>query len=186
MSPPGSGRAGRLERLYRGLEALDRYLGRGLNHLEVGLLAILFLALILVGLGQIGLRNFAGISLAWADGAMRAGVLWIAMIAASLASGELKHIRIDVLERLLPEGLAGPVRRLLLFLTAVICLGMVAASLQILALEYQFQSNAFLEVPTWVVQLIIPIGFGLMAWRFIRHALQPGSPQPPVRGEPPA
>ena len=185
MSSPGSRRPGAFERFFRALEAVDGFVSRGLRRVEVGLLAVLFLGLILVGLSQIGLRNFAGVSLAWADGAMRSAVLWIAMIAASLAAGDLKHIRIDVLERLLSPRLAQPVRRVLWFVTALICLAMVAASMRIVVLEYQFQSNAFLDVPTWAVQLIVPIGFALMGWRFMRHAFSHEPQRPPEREDAP-
>lgn len=156
-----------------GLVALDDAASRWLYWLEVALLGSLFAALVVLGLTQIGLRNLADTSLAWADPAMRAMVLWIAMLAASLAARDLKHIRIDLLDRLVPAPAAAVIRRVVLFATAVVCLAMVAASAQMMAYEYQFQTNAFANVPSWVVQLIIPIGFALMGWRFMRHAFMP-------------
>lgn len=163
-----------LHRLMAGLMALDDAASRGLYWLEVAVLGGMFAALVVLGLTQIGLRNLADTSIAWADPAMRAMVLWIAMLAASLAARDLKHIRIDLLDKLVPAAAAAVIRRIVLFATAVVCLAMVAASVQMLAYEYQFQTNAFADVPTWVVQIIIPIGFGLMGWRFMRHAFMPG------------
>lgn len=150
-------------------QALPRWIGRA----EDGLLIGLFLALVALGLTQIGLRNFAGIPLPWADDAMRAGVLWIAMLGSAAAARELKHIRIDVLERLLPAYLVGPVQRLMLLGAFLVCAAMVWYGGRMIQLERAFEAEAFLNVPTWVVLMIIPVGFALMAWRFLRHALGP-------------
>lgn len=148
---------------------------RGLGRLESGLLTLLLLALIGLGLAQILLRNFAGISLPWADGAMRAVVLWLAMIAGAIAAGKLKHIRIDVVERWLAPAVRVWSQRVIMLATAGVCLIMSWLSLSMVALEYEFRTVAFLDVPSWVVVLIVPIGFGLMAARFAGHAFAPTS-----------
>lgn len=146
-------------------------LGRWLRQVEIGLLAVLFLALVVLGLTQIGLRNLADSALPWADPAMRACVLWLAMLSAALAADEARHIRIDILSRYLPPGLRGWVERGVFVLTSLVCLAMTAASMRILELEYEFSDLAFLGVPRWIVLAIIPIGFALMAWRFMRRAV---------------
>lgn len=145
--------------------------GRVLRHLEIGILGLLFLALVLLGLIQIGLRNFADSALPWADPAMRAGVLWLAMLSAALAAGESRHIRIDLLGRFLPESIRAVVDRLMFALTSLFCIGMVHLSMQTVRLEREFADLAFLDVPRWVVLAIIPVGFALMGWRFMRRAL---------------
>ncbi|MDT8409986.1 MAG: TRAP transporter small permease [Wenzhouxiangellaceae bacterium] len=145
--------------------------GLWLRRFEIGLISVIFLAVVVVGLVQIGLRNFADSSLVWADPAMRAGVLWLAMLASALAAGQARHIRIDVLSRKLPESLRPWVVRALYFATALICLALTAASINLLRLEIQINDLAFLNVPRWLVLIIIPIGFGVMGWRFMRHAL---------------
>ena len=154
-----------------GLSHILRDLGRLLRKFEIALLSILFIAIVVLGLTQIGLRNLADSSLAWSDAAMRAGVLWIAMIASCIAAAESKHIRIDLLSRLLPPVWALWIGRLMLFATALICLAMVAASMPIVRLEMEFQELAFLNVPRWLVLAIIPAGFALMAWRFMRSVV---------------
>lgn len=160
-------------------------LGQWIRKFELGLIALLFIALVVLGLVQIGLRNLADSALPWADPAMRAGVLWLAMLAAVLAAGEARHIRIDVLGRLLPPGLRAWVDRALFLLTAGVCLVMTAASLKIVRIEYEFADLAFLAIPRWAVLVIIPIGFALMSWRFLRRAVL-GDPDPPEqrRAEP--
>jgi len=140
------------------------------RNLEVGLLSAIFIAIVVIGLTQIGLRNFADSSLVWADDAMRAGVLWITMLAGGLAAGQARHIKIDVLLHRLPEKVQPWVQRIMYLFTALICVTLAAASVSLLQLEMQMNDIAFLNVPRWGVLIIIPIGFALMGWRFMRHA----------------
>ncbi|MEM7053489.1 MAG: TRAP transporter small permease [Pseudomonadota bacterium] len=145
--------------------------GRLFRKFEVALLSVIFIAIVVLGLTQIGLRNLADSSLVWSDAAMRAGVLWIAMIASCIAAAESKHIRIDVLGKLLPSFWTRWIGRFLLFATGLICIAMVYASLPVVQLELEFQELSFLNVPRWLVLAIIPAGFTLMALRFMGAAV---------------
>ncbi len=142
-----------------------------LEGLESLLLTVLLLILIALGLAQIIMRNAFGMALPWADGAMRGLVLWLAMVAGVVAAGRFRHIRIDLLSNLLPAGLARGLHVMVTLATAVICLVMSWLSLRIVGLEFEFQTTAFLGVKTWMVQIIVPIGFSLMAIRFVFAAL---------------
>lgn len=146
-----------------------------IRHLEVALLTALFLAIVGIGLTQIVLRNFADASLVWADAAMRAGVLWITMLAAALAAGEARHIRIDVLLHRLPDRVRAWVQRALYLLTAGICIVLLTASVDLIRIEMSFGDTAFLGVPRWGVLIIMPVGFAVMAWRFLMHAVLPAA-----------
>lgn len=161
-------------------------LSRVIRNLEYGALTILFLALVVLGLAQIGMRNLAGTALPWADGAMRAIVLWLAMLGGVVATGRLRHIRIDLIEQWLPETALLWLRRTVFLATALVCLALTWTSLGIVALEYEFRAIAFLNVPTWLVQTIVPIGFGIMAARFAAWAFRPpaGSLKPVGSGMP--
>ncbi|NKI34468.1 TRAP transporter small permease subunit [Wenzhouxiangella sp. XN79A] len=160
--------------------------GRWIRHLEVGLLGVLFVALVLLGLTQIGLRNLADSALPWADPAMRAGVLWLAMLSAALAADEARHIRIDLLGRFLPDAARAIVDRIMFAITSLFCIGMVYLSLQTVQLEREFGDLAFLDVPRWLVLAIIPVGFALMGWRFMRRAVLGSPPAAPAAAEVPS
>lgn len=144
--------------------------GDWIRRIEIGLLTALFLAIVVVGLVQIALRNFADDSLIWAAPAMRAGVLWITMLAAVRAAAEARHIRIDVAAAQLPESLRIWLARAMHLATAAVCITLAAASVSLVELERSFADVAFLGVPRWTVLAIIPLGFGLMAMRFVQHA----------------
>lgn len=151
----------------------DSHLGRIFSRLEAGILTSLFLALVALGLTQIGMRNLGGASLPWADGAMRAIVIWLTMVGAVVGAGRLRHIRIDLVENWLAPATRVWLRRFAFLGTSVICLALTWNSLKMVALEYEFSQSAFLDVPVWGVQLIIPIGFGIMAARFAAWGLLP-------------
>lgn len=160
---------------------------RIIRNLEAGVLTVLFLALLLLGLTQTGLRNLAGTSLPWADAAMHALVLWLAMAGGVVATGRLRHVRVDLVERWLPETGLYWLRRLVFLATGGICLALTWTSLGIVAMEYEFRAVAFLSVPTWVVQLAVPAGFGTMAARFLAWAVRPATTIiTPVAGTGPA
>lgn len=150
-----------------------RLMMKGVRRFEIGLLCLIFLAIVGVGLTQIVLRNVGSSTLAWADPAMRAGVLWIAMLAGVLAADTGQHIRIDVLRPWLPDSVRPWVVRLMRLLTSLICATLAAASASLVQLEYSLNDIAFLGIPRWVVLIIIPLGFGLMSWRFLRRAVMP-------------
>lgn len=150
-----------------GAEALQGWLDR----VETGLLSLLFAAMVVVGLIQILLRNFAGTSLPWADGLLRALVLWTAMLGAVMAAGRLRHIRIDLIDHILPPGWLRVADTLALSISAAVCFFLCWHSLTVVELEFQFAVDAFLGVPGWVVQFIVPAAFVLIGARFLGHAI---------------
>lgn len=146
---------------------------RSIRWIESGTLTILFLILLVLGLTDIGCRAFAGMTLPWIDAAMRAVVLWLVMAGAVVATGRLRHVRVHILERWLPAAAVIWLRRVLFAATALTCLALTWTSLDVVALEYEFQAVAFLNVPMWLVQAIVPIGFAMMAGRFLAWAVSP-------------
>ena len=157
----------------------QRQLGRFGNivrKFEFVLLSILFLAVVGIGLVQIGARNFADTSLPWADPAMRAAVLWITMLAGVLAAGSAQHIRIDALLSHIPTAVRPWLDRVVLAATALICVTLAAASVAVVRLEFELGDLAFGGVPRWMVLAIIPVGFGLMGWRFMVQVVVPTLP----------
>jgi len=145
-----------------------------LDRIETGLLSTLLLGLILLGLADMSWRGLAGQSLPWVGEIMRAIVLWLTMIGATLAASRLRHVRIAILVNRLPSGWLGPLHRILMLITAGVCLVLAWHGLRLAILERDFQGMAFASVPSWVVVVIIPIGFVMMASRFLAHALGDG------------
>lgn len=162
-------------RVTRALAEFFGLLSDALTRLEELLLTLLLFGLMGLGLTQIILRN-TGVALPWADGAMRAMVLWLAMVAGVMAAGKLRHIRINLIEHWLPEKPLAWVNRFSYAMAGGVSLMMCWYGLEMVALEHEFGAFAFLRVPTWAVQFIIPIGFALMAARFFAVAFSPRGP----------
>jgi len=107
----------------------------------------------------------------WTEPMVRLFVLWLTFLGASLLTGENKHIKIDLMSTLLPKRWQ-PYRELILSIFCVIIMAfMVKASLGYIKLEMEFGGELFLAIPTWVGQLILPVGFSLILFRFFLQGI---------------
>ena len=110
-------------------------------------------------------------SLDWSELFVRLLVLWVTFLGASLVTRENKHIKIDLLTHLMPATWS-PYRELLLSVSgAIVSALMIRASLFYISTELSFGGNVFLNVPTWVGQVIMPAGFSLICFRFLLRAM---------------
>ena len=150
-----------------GLERHERArkLFRIAGRLEVGAVALLLGTLVVLGSVQILLRNAFHSGLLWADPLMRHIVLWLGAMGAALASAHMRHITVDALSRLLPASWK-PARRLVVYgTTAVIAYVLAVAAVRLVVDERSFGGVAFFGIQTWVMQLILPACFALIAYR---------------------
>ena len=148
-----------------------RHLQQRIHRLEDGLLMLLLTGMILLATTQILLRNLWDTGLAWADPSLRIAVLWVALLGALAATRDDNHIRIDLLTRFLPDW----AKRYSLMLTdlfsTLVCGLLAWHGARFVYFEWQDGSTLFSSVPAWLCELIIPLGFGLMALRFLLAAL---------------
>lgn len=153
---------------HSGLRAMLRMLETvvsGLTRLAMAL-AVLFLASIFALIAySVMMRYFAGQPQPWIDEA--AG--WLLVGAVMLAIPEVQrrgdHIGIDMLTRSVGERLR---RALLMFGVAMVfaCAALFTREgLEMVAFSKMINilSNQIPEMPLWIVQSLVPIGFGLMA-----------------------
>jgi TRAP-type C4-dicarboxylate transport system permease small subunit len=144
-------------------------------------LAVILSGMILLAAGQIVLRNFVGSGLPWADEALRLMVLWVAMLGAVAASREDRHISIDVLSRLLPERFRGWVAALVHATTAAVSMTLAWFSWVFVSESRDYQETLLGDMPAWVFQVILPVAFFLIGYRyfiwFLRD-LRPGTKMP--------
>lgn len=137
-----------------------------IDRVEQTLLVILLSVMILIAFLQIVLRNVFATGLAWGDPLVRNLVLWIGFIGAALATREGKHINIDVLSRWMP-GRGKTVSDILTHLLSFFVCGLLCfAALKFIKNEAQMGNVIFSRIPAWIPQIILPITFGVMAFRF--------------------
>jgi TRAP-type C4-dicarboxylate transport system permease small subunit len=146
---------------------LTQRIGRAISRIEDALLVLLLTGMVLLAFLQIALRNLAEISIAWGDPMLRILVLWLALAGAIAATRDDNHIRIDLLSRLVPGKLWGIFNFLTNMVSASVC-GVVAwHAFRFVRFEQQDGTVAFSGIPTWTLELILPVGFGIMAARFL-------------------
>ncbi len=142
------------------------------NTLLIGMLSLM------VGLAaaQILLRNFFDMSIFGADQMLRLLVLWVAFLGAIAASREGKHIHVDVIARWLPGKIKSGVVALTDLFTLVVCLELAWQALRFMQSARESGEMAFGSLPVWVAELILPLGFTLIAvrygLRFMHHVMQ--------------
>lgn len=156
---------------------------RWIERIETALIAILVLAMVVLAGAQILLRNLFDSGLSWADPLLRAMVLWAAMLGALAAARDDKHIGLD----LVAHFVHGRARRLLRLLTLLFAAAVAAAmawyGIGLVELDYG-SGAAIAGIPNWVIEAIVPIGFGLLALRLgVRAFLPPRSDAPALAPE---
>lgn len=133
---------------------------------EDAVLVIILGSMILLAAAQIVMRNFFNFGFIWSDELLRMLVLWIALAGAVAASRNDKHINIAILDRFLPGGVKAVVNILIHLFTAVIC-GIVAwHSARFVWTSREFGDLLLGNIPAWLPQLILPVGFGLISYRY--------------------
>lgn len=134
--------------------------------LEDAVLVILLGAMIALAAGQILLRNVFDAGFFWTDELLRMLVLWLAVAGGIAASRQDRHIAISVLDRLLPARGRLAMSVLTHGFTATVS-GLIAwHGLAFVRTSHEFGDTLLGDVPAWIPQAVLPIGFALIAWRF--------------------
>jgi TRAP-type C4-dicarboxylate transport system permease small subunit len=151
----------RLERLD---EAIDR--------VETAIVVLFISAMMVIAFLQICLRNVFATGLTWGDLILRNLVLWIGFIGATLATREGKHINIDAISRSLPPLGRAMVEVCIHLFSCFICGLLTYASLKFVKNEAEMGAATLINIPAWILEAILPLTFGLMAFRFALRAIK--------------
>lgn len=159
----------------QGAQALAVRADRFGRALETALLVGVLGAMILIAAAQIALRNFWNSGFDWADEALRIMVLWVTMLGAVAASREGRQVRIDALSRYLPSAAIRWTHVLVDAFAAIVCFVLAWHSYQFVADSFAAGDRVLAgEFPAWGVQLILPVGFALIGYRYTVACLRPG------------
>ncbi len=146
-------------------------LNKAIHLLEDSLLISLLISLIVLSSGQILLRNFFDFGIIWIDPLLRVLVLWAGLIGATVASRDNKHIRIDLISHFFSTRLHLLIQSFVGLFTTAIC-GLIAwHGSRWVQQDYQDQLTSFADLPSWALEIIIPLAFGLIAIRYLIHSL---------------
>ncbi len=152
------------------------------THAEDALLLIILIGMILLAGSQIFLRNFFDTGFFWGDEMLRMMVLWLTMAGALAASRMERHISIAVLDRFLSTMAQKVTRVIIDIFTSGICALFAWHSTRFVMSSYEFGDTLMRHIPAWALQAILPIGFGLMAYRHlvlaVKRSLPKSKPEP--------
>ena len=139
---------------------------RTINKIEDWFLVSMLAAMVVLAVTQIFYRNFFGSGVIWIDPLLRVLVLWVAIAGAVVATRTDNHIRIDFFTRYFSRKVCSIMQRLVYVFCVFIC-GLVSwNAMKFVQMDYEYGTIAFADVPAWVTELIIPVGFFLMALRY--------------------
>jgi TRAP-type C4-dicarboxylate transport system permease small subunit len=145
---------------------------RILHKLEDAFLITLLLAALGLATSQIFLRNAGLEAITWADQAINILVLWIALAGALLASRERAHIAIDLASHYAGDTSQRIFSALRCLATAALC-GIAAWYGTLFVIEERSYGDiAFLNVPVWVCEAVIPAALALISLRYSLFFLQ--------------
>lgn len=144
------------------MEKLKKFL----HQFEDAVLVILLSSMIILASTQIFLRNFFDIGFVWADPLLRVMVLWLGLVGATVASRDNKHIRIDLLSNFFKPRTDQVLQCLVGLFSSAICLTIGWYGMRWVQLDYLDGLIGFAGIPAWMLEVIIPISFGLIGIRY--------------------
>ncbi len=130
---------------------------------------VLLVSYFILVLLQVFFRYVLNESLFWAEEFVRGAMLWGVMLSSPLVAASRAHIRIEILELMLPQAGRRIVVLLNDILTLAFCVTLVWAGLEFVERTW-FQNSPLLDVPKYTVYLAIPVGatieviFMLLTW----------------------
>jgi len=147
-----------------------------LSKIESSLIVFLISFMIVLAFVQVILRNLFSVGFLWADPFLRHLVLWIGFLGASLATQKEKHINIDLVTRFTSTKTANIVKIITNLFACVVTIFLASAAFVFLKNELESNELLFtigsINFAAWYFQLIIPIGFSLMAFRFLIRTIE--------------
>jgi TRAP-type C4-dicarboxylate transport system permease small subunit len=153
-----------MDRLRTGCQFLERWLVRGWL-----IVAALSLALmLLLSLGQILARNFMQMGFPEVDAIIRGLVMWVVFAGAAIAVHSHRHIRIDVLNLVLPASVRHALAMPLQLIASAICAALAWPAARFWWEEWQATAPAD-QIATALL-LIFPLGFAVLTLHFLISA----------------
>ena len=116
---------------------------------------------------QIILRSFFASGLFWADPLLRYLVLWCGLLGAVSATGQGKHIALDITGNYLPKKIEPWVTLITYLFCTLASAGLTWAGWRFLRGEIEFGGLGPLSLPLWFWNSIFPVAFGLITLKYL-------------------
>ncbi len=101
-------------------------------------------------------------------------MIWVGFVGASYAAKQQQHLSIDIAGRILSPRSAAIVRFATHVVAAVFCFVLARYALDLVLESREFgDKEGVLPIPTWIIQVIIPITLVVMGGRFVEAIFRP-------------
>lgn len=154
------------------LQNISTYISKA----EKAILIMILSLMVILSFLQVVLRNIFGTGILWLDPLLRHFVLWITFLGASIATQNDRHINIDVLSKLLSDRNKYLVKFIIHLFSTLVVFFMLDASIKFIKDEIDANTIIFTisntEIKSYQMQLIIPVGFALILFRFLISSIQ--------------
>ena len=147
-------------------------LGSFYERLEETLLVSLVVLMVSLGFLQILFRNLISVGIVWIDPLVRHLVLWVALLGASVATRENRHIVIDVLSGRVSAVYYSRVQGAVQLFSALVCLLLVYPAIRFVQNDYVAGKTLAFGIPLWLSQAIMPTMMLVMGARFLLQGLK--------------
>ena len=134
---------------------------------EEWFLFFLLLFMVFLAFAQVILRNVLSCGIVWSDIVVRMGVLYVAIIGASVATSDRAHIRIDLFNRIIPARYTKLLETMVSLVAFLCCLFFLSGSVKfVLVIRNTGSLVNILHLPEWWFAMIFPVGFLFMTIKF--------------------
>jgi TRAP-type C4-dicarboxylate transport system permease small subunit len=147
-------------------------LGSFYERLEETLLVSLVILMVSLGFLQILFRNLISVGIVWIDSLVRHLVLWVALLGASVATRENRHIIIDVLSGRVSPTYYSRIQGAVQLFSALGCLLLVYPAIRFVQNDYVAGKTLAFGIPLWLSQAIMPAMMLVMGVRFLLQGLK--------------
>ena len=142
-----------------------------IEHIGILLEDILIVSFIgsIIGLSvtQIFMRLVFNSGFIWADELVKLFVLWATLIAAISASMQNKHLKIDLISKMISNKHALLLDTFTGLITCSICWMIAWHAFRFIGLTFDFEEQVLIDTPAWAAYIIVPISFLLMGYRYL-------------------
>jgi TRAP-type C4-dicarboxylate transport system permease small subunit len=143
-----------------------RMLGSFYERLEEVVLVSLVGVMVALGFLQILFRNLISVGIVWIDPIVRHSVLWIALLGASVATRENRHISIDLLSGRVSAAHYSRIQGAVQLFSALVCLLLVYPAIRFVQNDYVAGKTLAFGIPLWFSQAVMPVAMLVMGVRF--------------------
>lgn len=150
--------------------AVRAIIAAGVTAIEDGIAALALAAMVVLPLLEIVLRRFAGIGIPGEGPIVQHLVLWVGFLGAAIAARDGKLLSLAT-GSFVPDG--WPRRLTTIFASAIgsaVAIALALAAWELVQSEREVGSQIGAGIRTWWAQLILPIGFAVIACRLAWRA----------------